>query len=164
MKLLIVSLAIFVLSLQASAAGIRGGDLPFPIGKIIDFPKDDGKGVWKDELKKKIIRLRPLKGVLDEDTILVQMLGLNKRIIAEGFGEVGQDKILNARLRFISQRDKYVDIRIANLCADATFDNNTDLSEMCEQPQMWAAMQIFDEEKKFGGETESFMIRKTSEQ
>lgn len=164
MKWIVVSLAVFLMCFESSAVGTRGGDLPFPIGKIIDFPKDDGKGVWKDDLQQKIFRLRPLKGVLDENTILVQMLGLNKKILAEGLGEVGPDKILYARLRYRQFHTKYVDIKIVNVCADAMFDNHTDFSEMCREPQMWASMRIYNGDMQFGGVSESFMIRKTSEQ
>lgn len=162
MKLLLVVLMIS-LSLPTLASRIRGGDMPFPIGKIIDFPKDDGKGVWKDELKKKIFRLRPLKGVLEDGTILVQMLGLNKRVIAEGLGEVGYNKILTARLRYVSNVEKFVDVQIVNLCADATFDNSTDFSEVCKQQEMWASMMVYENNHKFT-EQEQFLIRKSKEQ
>lgn len=162
MKLLIIAVVIS-LSLPSFAINrTNGGDMPFPIGKIIDFPKDDGKGVWKDELKKKIFRLRPLKGVLDEGMILVQMLGLNKRVIAEGLGEVGYDKILIARLRYISSADTFVDVKIVNLCADATFDNSTDFSETCRQPEMWASMRVHEKNEKLKAQ-EQFLIKKTSE-
>ncbi len=139
-----------------------GGDMPFPIGKVIDFPKDDGKGVWKDELKKKIFRLRPLKGVLDDGIILVQMLGLNKKVIAEGLGNVGPHKVLIATLKYINSPDSRVQVKIANLCADALFDNSTDFSEVCKSQEMWASIWEIDENFNFK-EAEPFVIRKTSD-
>jgi hypothetical protein len=135
--------------------------MPFPIGKIIDFPKDDGKGVWKDELKKKIFRLRPLKGVLPDGTILVQMLGLRKNVIAEGLGEIGADKVLRARLQYISNPDKVVEVKIVNLCADAEYDNASELSRACKEEEMWASMWVHEKDQKFKGE-EQFVIRKYS--
>ena len=152
------------MSLSSFAQKTSGGDMPFPIGKVVDFPKDDGKGVWKDELKKKIFRLRPLKGVLDDGTILVQMLGLNKRVVAEGIGSIDENRILTARLTYRAQSngDKTVDIRIANLCADATFDNSTDFSETCKSTEMWAALSIRSKNQMFKA-PEHFIIRKTSD-
>ena len=163
MKLLIVAIAISLISPLSLAHRTYGGDMPFPIGKIIEFPKDDGKGVWKDELKKKIFRLRPLKGVLDEGTILVQMLGLNKRVIATGEGFVGEDQILTARLRYVNHADKFVDVKIVNLCGDAMFDNNTDFSITCKEPQMWASMQVLENSQKLMN-SEQFMIKKAREE
>jgi hypothetical protein len=160
MKLLIIAVAIS-LCLPSFAMRTRGGDMPFPIGKVIDFPKDDGKGVWKDELKQKIFRLRPLKGVLDEGTILVQMLGLNKVVLAEGLGQVGKDQILTATLRYINS-ELAVDIKIANLCADALFDNQSDFSSVCKKKEMWAAVKYYD--KYFiPSQPERFVIRKSRE-
>lgn len=161
MKLFIIAVAISLMSLQGFASIGSGGDMPFPIGKIVDFPKDDGKGVWKDELKKKIFRLRPLKGVLPEGTILVQMLGLQKRVIAEGLGEVGEDNVLRARLQYISNAKKIIEVKIVNLCADAEYDSTVDLSKICKSTEMWASMMVREKDQKFKGE-EQFVIRKYS--
>src|SRR4051812_1495726 len=132
MKLFIIAVAISLVGIHSFAEKIRGGDMPFPIGKIIDFPKDDGKGVWKDELKKKIFRLRPLKGVLPDGTILVQMLGLQKNVLAEGLGIVGVDNILRAKLVFVSNRNKVIFVHIANLCGDDRFDSYSNFSDSCK--------------------------------
>lgn len=158
MKLLIIAVAVS-LCLPSFAQRTSGGDMPFPIGKIIDFPKDDGKGVWKDELKQKIFRLRPLKGVLDEGTILVQMLGLNKKVLAEGFGEVGPDQILNATLKYINS-EMLVDVKIANLCADALYDNQSDFSIICKKKEMWASVKYY-EKNYASAPAERFVIRKS---
>lgn len=160
MKLFIIAVAIS-LCLPSFAMRTRGGDMPFPIGKVINFPKDDGKGVWKDELKQKIFRLRPLKGVLEEGTILVQMLGLNKIVLAEGEGLVGKDQILTATLKYIKS-DLVVDVKIANLCADALFDNQSDLSQVCKRKEMWASVKYYDEHLT-PAPTERFVIRKSRE-
>ena len=72
MKLLIIVAAISLIGLQSFAYRIRGGDMPFPIGKVIDFPKDDGKGVWKDELK---IGLHPNKVFIKTIASGVDFLG-----------------------------------------------------------------------------------------
>lgn len=162
MKLLVVVVAMLLLSAVGHAKNTRGGDMPFPIGKIIDFPKDDGKGIWKDELKKKIIRLRPLKGVLPDGTILVQMLGLNNSVIAEGLGEIGGDSILRARLQFVKSKSKVIDIQIVNLCADVDFDNAVDSSKYCENAAMWASMHLPKPYQEFKKGIESFEIRRTS--
>ncbi len=162
MKLLIVAIAISLFSVAGHAKKIRGGDMPFPIGKIIDFPKDDGKGIWKDELKKKIIRLRPLKGVLPDGTILVQMLGLQNSVIAEGLGEIGDDKVLRARLEFVATKGKVIDIQIANLCADVQYDNTVDKPEYCENPVMWASVSVPKNYHDYKKGVESFEIRRTS--
>jgi hypothetical protein len=161
MKLLIIAVAISLISFQSFAVKIRGGDMPFPIGKVIDFPKDDGKGVWKDELKKKIFRLRPLKGVLPEGTILVQMLGLQKNVLAEGVGIVGEDNILRAKLQFVSNKNKFIYVHIANLCNDLQFDAYMDDSSSCKKPAMWASMEVHEKYQKIKA-PERFMIRRTS--
>ncbi|MES2769092.1 MAG: hypothetical protein V4596_08095 [Bdellovibrionota bacterium] len=162
MKLFIIAVAISLMSSLSFAQRTSGGDMPFPIGKVIDFPKDDGKGVWKDELKKKIFRLRPLKGVLEDGTILVQMLGLNKKVIADGLGVVGSDKVLTANLRYIADPTNYVEIKIANLCSDALFDNSTDFSELCKTQQMWASVRVLDSNDKLSP-PQPFVIKKTRE-
>lgn len=162
MKLFLVAVLISMMCLPGFAYRGFGGDMPFPIGKIVDFPKDDGKGVWKDELKKKMFRLRPLKGVLDDGSILVQMLGLNKKVIAEGVGIINDNEVLNATLKYVTM-NKYIEISIANLCEDATFDNNRDSSKSCQSTQMWAAMRIQAKVNQLFKATEPFVIKKTSE-
>ena len=160
MKLLLVAVAISLISLPGFANRIRGGDMPFPIGKIVDFPKDDGKGVWKDELKKKIFRLRPLKGVLPDNLILVQMLGLQKKVIASGIGAIGEDKVLTAELKYVNSPEKTIDVKIVNLCTDATFDNSVDISDVCTSTEMWASMSVRRYNKKLK-DSEQFVIKKT---
>jgi hypothetical protein len=161
MKLFIIMLAISLVGFQSSAAKIRGGDMPFPIGKVVDFPKDDGKGVWKDELKKKIFRLRPLKGVLPDGSILVQMLGLQKNVVAEGVGTVGEDSILRAQLKYINNHERVIHVQIANLCADNGFDNYADYTDKCKSTEMWASIEVRVKNLKLK-DPEQFLIRKTS--
>lgn len=159
MKLFIIAVSISLMCLSGFARSDRGGDMPFPIGKIVDFPKDDGKGIWKDELKKKIFRLRPLKGVLPDGEILVQMLALQKKVIAEGIGEIGPDKVLRARLQYLSNAEKIIEVKIVNLCADAEFDSSVNLSEVCKETEMWASMTVQEKDQKFKG-AEQFVIKK----
>jgi hypothetical protein len=101
------------------------GDMPFPIGKITDFPSTKIKGVWaSSDLRSKLFKLTPVPKV--PRNVGVQMLNIYKDVVAQGIGRLGDDEVLRATLIYMDNKNRSVDVKIANFCKDDDFDNRQD--------------------------------------
>jgi hypothetical protein len=120
-----------------------GGDMPFPIGRVTDFPSSKIKGVWAaEDLKSKLFKLTPVPR--SPNQIKVQMLNYYKEVVARGDGVVEEDQVLRATLNYVEVSNKVINVRIANYCLDQGFEIQEDKS-ICDESAMVVA---FDEVEK----------------
>jgi len=146
---LLITFSIMWISFGAMAQGVvrgtggNGGDMPFPIGRVTDFPSGKIKGVWgAEDLKSRLFRLIPDR--LEKNWAHVQMLDYYKKVVALGDGIIGQDQILRATLSYVNTPDKYVHVKIANYCFDEGFELKEDRGS-CQDSAM---VVVYDEAEK----------------
>ncbi len=128
----------------ASGAGVRGGDMPFPIGKVIDLPIEQGPGgMWKVPQIERYIKINHHEVPTADGDLLIQLMGYKDlSVIAEGIGKVDGDKLLRAILKYKKQ-SRYVSLTLGSYCADdRPFPGSKSFSrESCVEPRYVAAFE-----------------------
>lgn len=154
-------LLLLIVGIQSTAFARRGGDMPFPIGKVIELPVNPGKeNYWKVPKVNRFLKIELLKVATPDGNLMVQLMGYKQlSVIAEGIGKIDDDKMLRAILTYKKQ-NRYVAVTVGAFCLDEfPLEEAKSFSiDSCLQPRYMVGFeQITGGEKR---EMRTYLIRK----